>query len=438
MYYFNDGYRKEEMQRGKIVFEGAELVYPEKGVRRTDLFISGTRIRTALPDTGEQSSSVSVIPCSGYRIYPALINAHDHPFYNWYPRVTRREYGDYIQWMKARWKEADPSEKESSEINLKDRLALTFYKQVLSGVGTVEVFIENRKKLYLYGYPVRMLDMFSHSHSVFVDKQFLASDFDRTKGLQPYFIHVGEGKTARMARELNALDQAGVLRSNTVLVHALGFTTDGWKLAAQRGASLVWCPSSNLHLYGSTPRIPMVLDLGVTVALATDGALTGGTSLFEEMRMAAKTFPELEPERIFRMVTIDAATVLRMGGVIGGLNPNCPADVLLLKKKTCDPYLDLMNTSPQDIALLMVDGRALFGDPEFCLRLPGGDRLNTVRISGQEKRIIGDPEALLGRIEHQLGHHKAFPFLPLDSPPTNISPAGETGGSGSQGATPSQ
>ncbi len=61
--------------------------------------------------------------------------------------------------------------------------------------------------------------------------------------------------------ELDALEASGSLRTNTVLVHGLAITPQQWHRAVRRGVSLVWCPASNLFLFGRTLCMPCRADV---------------------------------------------------------------------------------------------------------------------------------------------------------------------------------
>ena len=95
--------------------------------------------------------------------------------------------------------------------------------------------------------------------------------------------------------ELPRLEALGGLRSNTVIVHGVAIDENGWRRVARAGAGLVWCPASNLFLFGRTAMVcPLVCgdhDARVAVALGTDSRLTGSRDLLEELRAAREAVP---------------------------------------------------------------------------------------------------------------------------------------------------
>src|SRR5438045_3135965 len=101
----------------------------------------------------------------------------------------------------------------------------------------------------------------------------VALRFELTPPDWPFVLHLGEGTDGRAKREIFDLDEMGALDSRTVLTHAVGLNKPGLTLARERGASVIWCPSSNLFLMGRTLSTG-TLRSGIPVALGSDSALT--------------------------------------------------------------------------------------------------------------------------------------------------------------------
>ncbi|MBI4774819.1 MAG: amidohydrolase family protein [Deltaproteobacteria bacterium] len=397
-----------------ITIKNAEIVFNSRRCASENLVLHGRIIakQTCTVDS-ELTGFRNTVNAGGYRIYPALINAHDHGFSNWSPPIKTLKFTNYVEWIDHVHKHSDPSIAENRITSFADRLDLMFYKQVFNGVGTVELFTDNTNKYYVYQYPIRILDMFSHSHSILVGERRTALDYARTKGVQPFLIHLGEGKDEAMRKELGCLDRLGALSSNTVLIHGIAFKEGDWKRIARTGAALVWCPSSNMHLYGTTADIPGALKAGVRVCIGTDGAITGGKGLLEELRVAQRIYPNISSQKLFEMVTETAASILAIDDQVGTLDPGKRADLLIVRKKSDDPFRDLIELQPEDIGLLMVDGVPVFGDVFFLneFRLPV-ERVKHIQVAGKKKFLVGDLEGLLASIARTIGYAKGFDFLP--------------------------
>ncbi len=85
------------------------------------------------------------------------------------------------------------------------------------------------------------------------------------------------------------LDRIGLLGENTVLVHAAWLTKMEIRLIADREASVIHCPVSNMKLAsGGVLPLPELLAAGVTVGLGTDGASSNNSlDMREEMKIGS-------------------------------------------------------------------------------------------------------------------------------------------------------
>ncbi|KAG7448002.1 guanine deaminase [Guyanagaster necrorhizus] len=71
-------------------------------------------------------------------------------------------------------------------------------------------------------------------------------------------------------------DSFGLLRSNTILAHAVHLEPHEMDLIAQRGAGISHCPTSNFNLSSGVAPVGEFLDRGIKVGLGTD--VSGGYS----------------------------------------------------------------------------------------------------------------------------------------------------------------
>src|SRR4029077_7171838 len=115
----------------------------------------------------------------------------------------------------------------------------------------------------------------------------LKARFQMTPPDWPFIIHLGEGVDRMAKQEIFERDKRGALKGRTVLVHAIGLDAAGLRLAKERGASIVWCPSSNLFLFGRTLE-KRALESGLPIALGSDSALTADGDLLDEIKAARK------------------------------------------------------------------------------------------------------------------------------------------------------
>jgi 5-methylthioadenosine/S-adenosylhomocysteine deaminase len=134
------------------------------------------------------------------------------------------------------------------------------------------------------------------------------------------------------------LDIIGVLRPETLLVHAVWVDEEDRKRIADRGASVAHNPESNMKLASGVAPIPELIEQGVPVGLGTDGSASNNNlDLFEEMDFAAKLHKVnrmdptlLDAEKVLNMATASGADAIGLGKVVGSLEKGKMADVIVL------------------------------------------------------------------------------------------------------------
>ncbi len=291
-----------------------------------------------------------------YLLLPGLINAHDHLEFNSFPFLGRRAaYQDMYEWAAEITERMNsPIIRACTSIPMEDRLRIGAFKNLISGVTTV-AHHNPYHPCFDRTFPIRVVQDYRWSHSLGLDNQALDT-FQETPGDVPWIIHAAEGLSARAQSEIDELDHNGMLAPNTVLVHALGAQPSQQRLLARRRANVVSCPVSNLYLYGRTldyGRLPPTLKL----ALGSDSAATSSSGLLDDFQMLRKLV-DWKEEKLWATITTVPTEILR----IHGLNR---ADLVVLK-----------DYAP---ALVVLDGRALYGDEEFRTFFEGGTRRITVR-----------------------------------------------------------
>lgn len=86
--------------------------------------------------------------------------------------------------------------------------------------------------------------------------------------------------------------------------------------------SVVYCPRSHDYFGYDPYPLRKMLDRGVRVLIGTDSlASTPNLSVLGEMRCARRRHPDVPPETIFRMGTLDGASELGLGDEFGVLRP---------------------------------------------------------------------------------------------------------------------
>ncbi|WP_232703450.1 amidohydrolase [Halobacterium wangiae] len=92
----------------------------------------------------------------------------------------------------------------------------------------------------------------------------------------------------RGVRPLKYADSVGLLEPGDFLAHGVHTDDSEVELLAERSASVVHCPASNMKLASGMAPVQAMREAGVNVALGTDGAASNNDlDLFDELRDAA-------------------------------------------------------------------------------------------------------------------------------------------------------
>ncbi|MDQ7027612.1 MAG: amidohydrolase family protein [Anaerolineae bacterium] len=161
----------------------------------------------------------------------------------------------------------------------------------------------------------------------------------------PMMIHIAE--TAREVEDsMNQYDKTvvpwvkdqGVLDVPIIAAHCVHIDEHEMRMLKKYGASVAHCPSANLKLASGIAPISQMLEMGLNVAIGTDGpASNNDLDMFEEMRLAAllaKVTPNnptaLPAKQALQMATVNGARALGLGDVTGSLEVGKFADVVVV------------------------------------------------------------------------------------------------------------
>ncbi len=205
-------------------------------------------------------------------------------------------------------------------------------------------------------------------------------------GKAALLVHVGEGTDALSAHEFQAVVDRGLLTANTALIHALALTPKNWDAVRDKGATVVFSPTSNETLYGTTLNLNDVTTRNIPLALSPDWAITGSSSMLDELRYAALTFPQVSPEQWVRNCTEVPADFLRLR--LGRIEAGAVADLLVISPNQlvatrADAAAEIARAMPKQLELALCAGDAIYGSPSWMGQLPT-DRLATEELDVPE------------------------------------------------------
>jgi cytosine/adenosine deaminase-related metal-dependent hydrolase len=403
---------------------GAVVMRPE-GPGRDPLFITSAATSAATgPATGgmvaDAGADAPTIQLDGHLVFPALVNAHDHLHVNAIPPLPAPgPFPNSYAWAAAFGAHfSDPAVAAAVAVPAAVRCWQGGLKNVLAGATTVAHHDPWDPVLDDARFPVRLLRRFGWCHSLgqaprdgltgaLVDRMArrlgggprfgppVARSFAETPSGAPWIIHLAEGTDEVARGELAALDARGCLAEKTVLVHGVGLGEAGIARVVERGAAVVWCPSSNLALLGATLAPRRLFDAG-RLALGTDARLSGARDLLDELRVAA-AHGDLTPAELVRLATADGARLLRMAE-IGALAPGRRADLVVVRADGGDPFARLLACRRADLRAVVRDGRPAVADPDLAdWFAAAGVEAVPVILDGRPKLLAAElarPEAL--------------------------------------------
>lgn len=153
----------------------------------------------------------------------------------------------------------------------------------------------------------------------------------------------------------------------SILIHSMLKTPAQLEETFLTDSFVVWSPSSNLALYGTTAPIEEILEYDIVTGLGPDWTVSGAFDLLEEMRVAQRYGQEQEidaltPKKIWEMVTTDGAKVVGLHEFIGRLEESYVADIVIFHRSDEDPYQSVINSRTENIDMVMIGGEVYMGD----------------------------------------------------------------------------
>jgi len=285
---------------------------------------------------------------SGLQVLPGLINAHDHLQFALFPRLGEGPYANATEWARDIYHPDHEPVHSQLTVPKEVRLIWGGLRNLIAGVTTVSHHDEYHSVFDRKDFPVRVIKNYGWAHSLEFTKD-VRECFRRTPPGAPFLIHLAEGTDRSAAQEVFRLHELGALTDKTVLIHAVGIPPEGWDLIRRAGASVIWCPRSNLFTLGRTLD-EEIRNSGVPIALGTDSPLTAEGDLLDEIQFV----------RLYDGPA--AARILRL--------PPYPHDFIAATEVGCPPEL------------VVIDGTIRLISPRLAQVLPAAlrDLFHSLRI----------------------------------------------------------
>lgn len=156
---------------------------------------------------------------------------------------------------------------------------------------------------------------------------------------------------------IQILHDVGLLGPHLQAVHMTCVSDEDAALIADTQTHVIHCPTSNLKLASGYCDLHRFSEMGINVALGTDGAASNNTlSLFEEMHLASILAKHTHQDptvgnaaTLLEHATLDGARALGLAEQTGSLEPGKDADLIAIKRSditmqpSWDPYAALLH-----------------------------------------------------------------------------------------------
>ena len=266
------------------------------------------------------SSAVSLsMDLGAGELRAGLINSHDHLFLNQFPRLGSPPYRSMYAWADDIHHRFAVEVDRYSRLPRGDALLFGALKNLLGGVTTV-VHHDPWSEHLDSGFPLRVERVrVIHSLGFESDLEGALAGSEDMKG-RPVCMHLAEGVGDDAASEVHEAAARGLMNGHLMAVHLVTVDGPGIELLRAAHAAFVWCPTSNLFLYGRTSP-PELFESGIDVLLGTDSLLSGAGTLLDELRTAHEV-GRLDEDRLV--------------GAVGGASARAPrADPRAWRRRGC-------------------------------------------------------------------------------------------------------
>ena len=350
--------------------QGARIALgPETSVQQ-DIGIAGGRIEMLRGKQGngraadDEEASAHL---SGYLVLPGLVNGHDHLEFALFPRLGKGGYKNFLEWAEDIHHPGSSPVFEHRQVPREVRLWWGGIRNLLSGVTTVCHHNPYHAGVFENDFVVRVLRDYGWAHSLSMDGEVANKKWKTPKG-QPFMVHLAEGVDEASGKEIFELHRAGALDEETVVIHGLALGKEGQALLSDAGAGLVWCPSSNVFLFGRTLSAREIRGVR-RVAIGSDSPLTAQGDLLDELRFAHE-ISELSTKELYQSATTRPVELLRLKNGEGGIRAGAWADLIAVRDTGRSPCDTLAGLSFEDIELVVIGGRVQLASMEMSARLP--------------------------------------------------------------------
>ena len=392
--------------KGRVVtMDGETNVINDGNVMVRDGKITGVWSSNTNPPAGVDFTDVPIVETDG-TIYPGLIDLHNHVHYNHIPLwdfevhlsesqkseeggYTNRyqwgnnwDYGPSITWMKTniqstyRWDMASEQMKYA-EVQAVAGGVTAMQGSPSSGTQAWDSILSRNVELYNFGQDgISTCAVCGAADDDYTGSHLISQSEAGT--LNAWFVHLSEGVDQSSKSEFDALWNKGLIMDETIVIHGTALDSSQFSQMASVNSELVWSPLSNLLLYGDTTDVVAAHQAGVSISISPDWGPSGSKNNLHELKVADMWnsnnlngyFSDYE---LVEMVTSNPADATGWAPFVGRIKADLYADLVVIDTFHEDPYRNLIEAIDADVALTVVQGKAVFGDVDIMQQLQGDD-----------------------------------------------------------------
>ncbi|HIJ90013.1 MAG: amidohydrolase family protein [Desulfobulbaceae bacterium] len=150
------------------------------------------------------------------------------------------------------------------------------------------------------------------------------------------------------------LDSLGVLDEQTLCVHGVHLDDEEISLLAACGSAVCLCPGSNRFMGVGAAPVEKMLAQGIPLVLGTDSlASNPHLSLWREMQLLREDHPNIRPEAVFAMASLNGARLFGIEGKYGTIAPGVSSSLLAVRCQAKDEaeLFEFLTSAGTDIHL---------------------------------------------------------------------------------------
>src|SRR6266540_77857 len=308
--------------------------------QRGDVLVAGGRVVAA------GGAADRRIELAGRWLLPGLVNALDVLDLSVFPPLGMPPFTSLYDWGASLGPDAEAALRAALAVPLADRLFLGGLRNLLAGATAVVHHHPYHRSLGREDFPVRVLCRYQFADSP-GRTPALRRTYRSSDRRIPWLVRAAEGTAAR--------------------------------------ATVVWCPEADRRLYGTTAPVTALWAAGVRVGLGSDSPATGSRDALSNLA-AARREGVLDDAGLLTLATAESGAVGRLP--VGGLEEGFVADLVAV-----DDLDRFLGGDRRAIALVLVAGRPVYGDPEL-LAAAAIDSL-ALTVDGSPRRLAAPHAARL-------------------------------------------